>query len=133
MAMTPGSDEDRRQLDLLGVFHYIVAAVLGLFSLFPLIHVFIGIAAIGGKLDGANPPPPWFGWIFVGLGSLFIVGGMTTAAFVAYAGRCLRERRRHTLCLVVAGIECMFMPFGTVLGVFTLVLLTRPSVRALFS
>jgi hypothetical protein len=32
----------------------------------------------------------------------------------------------------MAGIECVFMPFGTVLGVFTLVVLTRPSVKPLF-
>jgi hypothetical protein len=35
-------------------------------------------------------------------------------------------------CLVVAGIECIFMPFGTVLGVFTIIVLMRPSVRNLF-
>ena len=33
---------------------------------------------------------------------------------------------------VVAGIECIFMPFGTVLGVLTLLVLMRPSVKALF-
>jgi len=35
-------------------------------------------------------------------------------------------------CVVMAGIACMFMPFGTVLGVFTLVVLTKPVVRELF-
>jgi len=34
--------------------------------------------------------------------------------------------------MVIAGIECLFMPFGTVLGVFTLVVLVRPSVKELF-
>ena len=35
-------------------------------------------------------------------------------------------------CLVVAAIECLFIPFGTVLGVFTIVVLNRSSVRSLF-
>jgi hypothetical protein len=35
-------------------------------------------------------------------------------------------------CFVVAAIECIFMPFGTVLGVFTIIVLSRPSVKALF-
>jgi hypothetical protein len=35
-------------------------------------------------------------------------------------------------CLVMASITCMFMPFGTVLGVFTLIVLMRPSVKPLF-
>ena len=37
------------------------------------------------------------------------------------------------LCLVVGALECMMMPFGTVLGVFTLIALTKPSVKALFA
>jgi len=33
---------------------------------------------------------------------------------------------------VMAGIECLFMPFGTVLGVFTILVLVRESVKPLF-
>jgi disulfide bond formation protein DsbB len=51
---------------------------------------------------------------------------------MAYAGRCLAQRRRYLLCMVVAGIACIFMPFGTALGVFTLVVLSRPAVKAAF-
>lgn len=36
-------------------------------------------------------------------------------------------------CLIMAGIACLFMPFGTVLGVFTIVVLTRESVREMIS
>jgi hypothetical protein len=32
----------------------------------------------------------------------------------------------------MAGIACVFMPFGTVLGVFTIIVLMRDSVRRLF-
>jgi hypothetical protein len=32
----------------------------------------------------------------------------------------------------MAGVACMFMPFGTVLGVFTIVVLLRDSVKELF-
>jgi hypothetical protein len=31
--------------------------------------------------------------------------------------------------LVIAGVQCMFAPFGTALGVFTIIVLTRDSVR----
>jgi hypothetical protein len=33
---------------------------------------------------------------------------------------------------VIACIECLFMPFGTILGVFTLIVLSRESVKKLF-
>jgi hypothetical protein len=33
----------------------------------------------------------------------------------------------------MACIECLFIPFGTILGVFTVVVLSRESVKALFA
>jgi hypothetical protein len=32
----------------------------------------------------------------------------------------------------MAGVECLFMPVGTVLGVFTIIVLVRDSVKELF-
>ena len=49
------------------------------------------------------------------------------------AARYLAARRRHMFCVVVAAISCAFSPLGTVLGVFTLIVLYRPSVREQFS
>jgi len=54
------------------------------------------------------------------------------AVCLALAGRFLAQRRRYYYCLVMAGIACMFMPFGTVLGVFTIIVLLRESVKELF-
>jgi hypothetical protein len=57
----------------------------------------------------------------------------TMAALLVVAGRNIAARRRRTFCLVVAGIVAILcMPFGTILGVLTLVVLLRPSVRAAF-
>ncbi len=56
------------------------------------------------------------------------MGGLT-----AYAGRCLRARKNYTFLLVMAALNGTFiMPLGTLLGVFTFVVLMRPSVKALF-
>ena len=35
-------------------------------------------------------------------------------------------------CMVIASLECLFMPFGTVLGIFTLILLNKDSVIEIF-
>lgn len=83
--------------------------------------------------NGGQPPPPFVAWLLIGLGSAFIILGWTFAAFVVATGRFLARRKHYTFCLVMAGVECLFMPFGTVLGVFTIVVLTRESVRALFA
>ena len=58
---------------------------------------------------------------------------LTLAGFVAYAGRCLSQQRRYLLCMIVAGLACLFTPIGTILGVFTLVVLLRPQVKAAFA
>ncbi|MCD9087794.1 hypothetical protein [Stenotrophomonas sp. SY1] len=134
------TEEDANQLRLLSIFHYVVAALTGLFSLFPVMHLVIGLGIVSGKLpvNASNPDvqdvdPRLFGWLFVIFAAVFIACGLLLAGYMAYAGRCLAQRRRHTLCLVVAAISCMLMPIGTVLGVFTLIVLMRPSVKAAFA
>ncbi|MGL6289634.1 MAG: hypothetical protein ACRC2H_02990 [Silanimonas sp.] len=139
MATVPITDETTQQLELLAIFHYILAGITALFALFPILHLAIGLWMVsGGFPEEASKPgqppmdPKMFGWLFVGIASALIALGMTLAALLAIAGRRLKQRRSHTFCLVVAGVSCMNMPLGTVLGVFTLVVLTRPGVREAF-
>ncbi len=72
------------------------------------------------------------GFVFATLGSPAVLTGWTMGAATIYSGRCIMKRRRRMLSLVMAGIMCVFFPFGTALGVFTLVLLMRPSVTELY-
>lgn len=67
-------------------------------------------------------------------GATAVLGGWTLGGLTAYARRCIRKRKNYTFILVIAGINCAFvMPLGTVLGVFTFVVLTRPMVKPLFA
>ncbi|MBW7907738.1 MAG: hypothetical protein H3C50_02295 [Kiritimatiellae bacterium] len=125
--------QDDEHLNLLGLFHYVVGGVTAIFSCIPLIHVGIGLAMLYGNFDGPNPPPAIVGWMFVVLGSCFILCGWTLSAFMIATGRRLRQRRSRTFCFVVACVECMFMPFGTVLGVFTIIVLNRASIQRLMT
>ena len=59
--------------------------------------------------------------------------GWAYAILVLIAGRCIALRKRHTYCFVVACLECLWVPFGTVLGVFTILVLSRQSLKELFS
>lgn len=58
--------------------------------------------------------------------------GWAFAVCVILAGRFIVRRKHYIFCLVIASLNCLFMPFGTILGVFTIVVLIRPSVKALF-
>ena len=72
------------------------------------------------------------GWILLGAGTAYLLVGLAFALLLAFAGRSLQKRRRYTYCFVIACIACLFMPVGTVLGVFTIVVLSRTSVKTLF-
>jgi len=128
-------NRDSEHLRLLSIFHYVLAGIVGLCACIPLIHVTIGVLMVSGRfpLDGGGQgPPPEFGWIFVIMGSVFVLGGWTTAILLLSAAGRLRKRRNWTYCFVVACIGCLFMPLGTVLGVFTILTLSRPTVKAMF-
>ena len=58
--------------------------------------------------------------------------GWAWAGLIMLAGRFLQKRKNRTYCLVVGAFACMFQPFGTILGVFTIVILLRPDVETLF-
>ena len=91
------------QLRLLATFHYVLAAIAVLFSMFPLIHVGFGVAMLRGALDqGKNGPPPFVGWLLIGIGSLFIAAGVTYAILVVLAARYLSERRVDVLIAAVS-------------------------------
>ena len=128
-------DQDLEHLRLLSIFHYVVGGIAALFSCFPFIHLAIGIALLNGALPpgpGQQPPPEIIGWIFIALAAVMILVGWSVTLLILIAGRFLARRAHYVYCFVVAGIECLFMPFGTVLGIFTIIVLVRPTVKSLF-
>src|SRR5438552_18455312 len=131
-------NQDAERLRLLAIFHYIVAGLAVLFSLFPLLYttigaIFIFVARHGTPKPSEELPPEFLGWIFVGLGSFLFLLGIAMAICILVAGRCLSHCKCYTFTLVMACVECLFIPFGTILGVFTIIALSRESVKALFS
>jgi len=77
-------------------------------------------------------PPEFLGWIFALIGAVLFVIGIAMAICILIVGRSLAHYKHYSFALVMACIECFFVPFGTILGVFTIVVLSRESVRVLF-
>ncbi len=129
--------QDDEHLRLLSVFHYIVAGLMALIGCFPIIHVIVGLVAVlspeSMKDNRGEVPPAFFGWLFVFAGAIAMTFTWTFAAFVFVTGRFLAKRKHYLFCLVMAGLECCCSPFGTVLGVFTIVVLMRDSVKQQFA
>src|SRR6187455_2185505 len=112
-------NDDLQYLRWLSVGHYVVAGITALVGCFPIIHLVIGIVMMTGHLQDShsNGPPSWFGLFFVVIAGMMIVMFWALAIALLVAARRLSEHRSHTYCLVVAALECMFVPIGTVLGV----------------
>lgn len=128
-------NQDQDHLRLLSVFHYVVAGLCALSSMLPLAHLLLGIGFISGLFPtdkGQDPAPAALGWFLVVLAGAFILFGLSLAACIALAGRNLARHRRYFFWLTVAAVCCVFAPIGTVLGVFTIVVLMRPTVKVLF-
>jgi hypothetical protein len=127
---------DQEHLKLISIFHYIVGGVLAFFACIPLIHCTIGIAIMSGALADANnanqAPPEWFGLIFALIGGIFFVLGQALAWLIIYSGRQIKKRANYMFSFIVACVMCMFMPLGTILGIFTIIILSRESVKQLY-
>jgi hypothetical protein len=83
------------------------------------------------KGGGAPGDAVVFGVFEVILG-LVVLAFLAKIPLLAYSGICIRRRRHRMLSVVLACLACLNVPLGTMLGVFTLVMLTRPSVKALY-
>jgi hypothetical protein len=130
----PLRPEDLEHLRLLAIFHYVVAGMQALFACLPLIHLTVGIAMLTvPKRMGSDGAEGMVGWMFVVMATVFILAGWTIALCTFFAGRALAARRRWVYCVVVdALLAALCMPFGTILGVLSILVLVRPQVKAAF-
>ncbi|HMC10527.1 MAG TPA: hypothetical protein VKH44_04525 [Pirellulaceae bacterium] len=128
---------EEEHLRLLSIFHYVVGGLIALFGCFPIIHVTFGLILILApetfKGAGGEPPPAVFGLLIALVGAAVIAAFWTFAACMITAGRFLSLRKHYMFCLVMAALACMCSPFGTVLGVFTIIVLMREPIKQLFA
>ena len=134
--------KDLEHLKLLSIFHYVLAGFLALAGCFPFIHLSVGVFFLvapdsafdspNGGGEGEEATRMLIGGLFTGIAAMLILAFWALAAAVAMAGKKLAQHRGWTFCIVVAALCCLWMPLGTLLGVFTIIVLMRPSVKELF-
>jgi hypothetical protein len=78
-------------------------------------------------------PPKLFFAIFGAVFGTIVLGNLAVCALTIYAGRCMQKRTRKTLIYAMAIVNCIFVPYGTLLGVFTIMVMGSPEAKAEFT
>jgi len=130
-------DRDLEHLRLLGLVYYILAGVSGIGTLGTAIwFAFAGTSLSQISMNSAAGglfARPLMGAILGGAGVVALAAGLGWALLAYFTGRNLGEHRARVFCTVIAAMTCLSIPWGTALGVCTLAVLNRRSVKMLFS
>jgi hypothetical protein len=144
--------EDREHLSALSIGHFILAGVALLGGVPTLLIGVSGsklmdefgsdLSMAMGQIPGQSGVDPFGGSpdaMLQDLNSLIIsvvvsmvLLAVVSAIHLAVVGVQIRNRRWWTFCYLTGWGECLMFPFGTVLGIFTIIVLSRPSVKLLF-
>lgn len=127
---------DANHLNLLGIFWTIHGSIVAFLSLLTWIYIAMGVLMLANPAsfasEGGEAPPPFFAGLLVGMGALGFVVLVTFAVLSFMTARRIRLRFGLTFVQVAAGLNCLVQPTGLVLGIFTFIVMSRPSVRRLF-
>ncbi|MBK7705921.1 MAG: hypothetical protein IPN69_24060 [Acidobacteria bacterium] len=129
-------NQDREHLKILSICHYVFAGLCIFPFLYGFIYTFMGvfvgamIAADTRHNDG--PPAALFGGIFVLVGLSISAVALAIGIAAIKSGRNMSKLNGRMFSFVFACFLCLFMPIGTILGVFSIIVLSRESVKRLF-
>lgn len=135
---TTRSKDDIDNLNLLGIFSYVLGGLAILVGFLPGFHILMGVLLMIvphlSKSSGseADLVATLVGGMFTLIGLAITFSCWLYAGCMIHSGRCLRGRRKHRFSLVMGAISCAFVPVGTVIGVFTIITLRKPEVRKLY-
>ena len=128
--------QDQEHLKVLSICYYVSAGLSVLGALFAGIYMVVGGVLMTSAHSGAGAHGAaelqFMGGTFLVLGALMTLIILVVAVLEFIVAQRIVRRRSRVLCLVMAGLNCLNMPLGTALGVFTFIVLCRPQVAASF-
>lgn len=135
--MIEGADEQPNgrvdaQTRTLALFHYLLSVPVGFMSLLSLPLIFAGLDLILTERPGMGKAAVFSGATFLVWAACIVIIAIGMAVCLVLGGKYLMERRNYTFCLAVAGVSCLIAPFGTALGIVTLLFLTKGTTKSLF-
>jgi succinate dehydrogenase/fumarate reductase cytochrome b subunit len=131
---------DEEHLRLLSLFHYIAGGIT-LFVSFILLFQFLLLFVfweglmqqygeyrytISNELDATFLTIFFYLWLVI---LLFVV---TFGILEILSGRFIKLRKRRTFSFIIAIINLLSIPYGTLLGIMTIIVLSRNSVKEIY-
>jgi hypothetical protein len=127
---------DANHLDVLSIFHFVGAGLATLGIVFVIVHFVVFRTFLSNPKMWENqkqtPPPPEFMAMFQWFYLIFAIVLIASGVLNLLSGLFIRARKHRTFSIVVSAINCLHIPLGTALGVFTIIVLMRESVRELY-
>ena len=124
----------KRHLPILSVLHLVYGAVLTIGGL-----ALLFIVLLGGFLNSdwlaetsGEAPPVWIGGLLQGLGWVLFVFLEAWGVLNLVSGMNLARQQARTLSMVTGAFNCLSIPLGLVLGIYTFITLSDPEVRAAY-
>jgi hypothetical protein len=127
-------------LRLLAVAHYVLAFVTALLTPAGVYLAYVGWSLLHPARGEAWTPeagqelfdPLRWGAAYFLIGGILASLALLHAGVLVFVGRAIAGRRRRVFCLMFSAFDLTYIPLGTALGVFTLMLLTKPQVKQQF-
>jgi len=120
---------------IVGIFHFILGGLTCLFGLFFLFYVVFGAILMAAPATGTatSGSVASFGAFMIGLGTAMVLFVGVLGGIQIYVGYSLFKGQHYYLCLVIAILELLNFPFGTVLGILTIILLNMDGSKRHFA
>ena len=129
---------DEEQLRLLTFFHYVSGTITIMFSSMFIFHlIFFGYMTSNPEFfnneDVENVKEAMqFMQFFVAVFGAFVVLGIAYGICEIMSGVFIKRRKHRVFSMIIAIPRIIFIPYGTILSVFTLILLDRGSIKSLY-
>lgn len=128
--------KDNEHLKILSIFYYINAGLSALGIVGVILHGMMMLFMLTNEQFIEHTDEPHAAEVMQSMSSAFIIFyACFTVLLIAntviniLAARYLSQKKNMGFCQVVAGINCINIPLGTALGIFTFVVLSRYSIK----
>lgn len=111
-----------KQLKIISIIYYVFSALGALSSVICSLGLFFGLQSFLGFTTG----------IMIAGAAGLVMLGLTYVFYFALAQN-LSKQKGHLYCAITSGINCLTFPIGTALGIWTLILINKPEIKALFN